>query len=105
MLFRSVYAVRSPDERRIWVSFSGVEHDAYIDVVDVATRKVERSLHLGKKIYHLDFTPRGTFVLATANVDEKLFLVDAERFTVVDQQPLRSPSGVYGPWRAFRLGL
>jgi hypothetical protein len=24
---------------------------------------------------------------------------------VVDDQPLRSPSGVFGPWRAYRIGL
>jgi protein NirF len=100
-----VYAVRSPTEREVWVSFSGATDDAYLQIIDTERLAVTGELLVGKRIYHLDFTPRGSHVLVTANQDNALFLIDALSRQIVDRQPLRSPSGVFGPWRAFRIGL
>lgn len=100
-----VYAVRSPTEREVWVSFSGEADDAWIDVIDVATLTVARSFEVGKRIYHLDFTPRGSHALVTANGADQLLLLDATTYAVVDRVRVPSPSGVFGAWRAFRLGL
>lgn len=100
-----VYAVRSPNEQHIWVSFSGEEHDAKVQVVDAESLEVERTLEIGGRIYHMDFTPRGAHVLISANRADKLFLVDAASFEIIDEQPVRSPSGVFGLWRAYQIGL
>ncbi|MFO0552699.1 MAG: cytochrome D1 domain-containing protein [Polyangiaceae bacterium] len=100
-----VYAVRAPSEREIWVSFSGEEDDPYIDVIDTSTLAVTHSINVGKRVYHFDFTPRGSYVVATANGADSLVLVDASTYEVVDRETLPSPSGVFGVWRAFRLGL
>ncbi len=100
-----VYAVRSPTEREIWVSFSGEEDDMFIDVIDTETQQVTRSIEVGRRIYHMDFTPRGAYVLVSANADDMLALVDASTYEVVDRQTVASPSGVFGIWRAFRIGL
>jgi hypothetical protein len=53
----------------------------------------------------MDFTPRGSHVLVSANADDRLFLVDARTHRIEDEQELSSPSGIFGPWRAFRVGL
>jgi protein NirF len=100
-----VYAVRSPTEREVWVSFSGEEDDAFVQVIDVETLSVSDSFEVGRKIYHMDFTPRGTHVLISANQDNKLFLVNASTHRVEDAVELNSPSGIFGVWRAFRIGL
>ncbi|MCC6214122.1 MAG: protein nirF [Polyangiaceae bacterium] len=100
-----VYAVAAPSGREVWVSFSGAEHDAWIDVIDTTTLTVARSLRVGERIYHLDFTPRGSHVLVSANQAGRLALVDARTYAVVDEEPVHSPSGVFGAWRAFRIGL
>jgi len=100
-----VYAVRSPTEREIWVSFSGAENDAWVDVIDTEAQEVTRSIEVGKRIYHMDFTPRGAYALITANKDDLLALVDTSTYEIVDRQTLKSPSGVFGMWRAFRIGL
>lgn len=100
-----VYAVRSPTEREIWVTFSGEEDDAWIDIIDTDTQEVVRSIEVGRRIYHLDFTPRGAYVLVSANKDNTLALVDASTYEVIDRETLESPSGVFGVWRAFRIGL
>ena len=100
-----VYAVRSPTEREVWVSFSGEEDDAFVQVVDTERLAVTRTLEVGGRIYHMDFTPRGSHVLISANRANALVLVDANTYEVVDTEELRSPSGVFGVWRAFRIGL
>jgi len=100
-----VYVVRSPTEREVWVTFSGENDDAFIDVINVDTLSVIRTLRVGRRIYHLDFTPRGSHAIATANADNELVLIDTARYEVVDRQKVASPSGVFGAWRAFRIGL
>lgn len=100
-----VYAVSAPAEHEVWVSFSGEDDDRYVQVIDTETLEVRRSIEVGKRIYHMDFTPRGSHVLVSANGANRLFLVDATTHQIVDREELSSPSGVFGPWRAYRIGL
>lgn len=100
-----VYAVRSPSEREVWVSFSGEEDDAWVQVIDTETLEVKKSIEIGARIYHMAFTPRGSHVLVSANRDDELALVDATTYAIEDTETVRSPSGIFGAWRAFRPGL
>jgi protein NirF len=100
-----VYAVRSPSEREVWVSFSGEEDDAFVQIVDVESLAVTDTIRVGRRIYHMDFTPRGSHVLISANADDRLFLVNAATHEIEDEQEVASPSGIFGVWRAFRTGL
>ncbi|HEY5656390.1 MAG TPA: cytochrome D1 domain-containing protein [Myxococcota bacterium] len=100
-----VYAVRSPTEREVWVSFSGEEDDAFVQIVDTERLQVTDTIEVGRRIYHMDFTPRGDHVLISANADNRLFLVNAATREIEDAEPVRSPSGIFGVWRAFRIGL
>jgi protein NirF len=87
------------------VSFSGEEDDAFVQVIDVESLAVADTLRLGRRIYHMDFTPRGSHVLVSANADNKLLLVNASTREIEDSVELDSPSGIFGVWRAFRIGL
>jgi len=100
-----VYAVRAPGERYVWVTFSGEADDAFVQVIDVESLNVVHTFRVGARIYHVEFTPRGSHALITANADDKLYLVNARTYAVEDTEALRSPSGVFGPWRAFTIGL
>ncbi len=100
-----VYAVRAPGEREVWVSFSGVDDDAYVQVIDTETLEVTRTFRVGTRIYHMDFVPRGSHALISANGDNKLVLVNAATYSIEAEEPIRSPSGVFGVWRAFIMGL
>ena len=100
-----VYAVRSPTEREIWVSFSGEADDAYVQVIDTDRLEVTDTIRVGRRIYHMDFTPRGSHVLVSANQDDRLYLVNARTHRIEDVEELKSPSGIFGVWRAFRIGL
>lgn len=100
-----VYSVAAPSGNEVWVSFSGEANDAWVEVIDAERLEVKKSIQVGGRVYHLDFTPRGSHVLVSANRDNKIVLVDAHRYEVVDQHTVTSPSGVFGAWRAFRSGL
>ena len=41
----------------------------------------------------------------SANADNKLFLVNASTREIEDAVDVASPSGIFGVWRAFRIGL
>ncbi len=100
-----VYAVRSPTEREVWVSFSGEEDDRFVQVIDVEQLAVTATLELADRIYHMDFTPRGSHVLVSANRANELLLVNASTHEIEDVEELNSPSGIFGVLRAFRIGL
>lgn len=100
-----VYAVRAPGERHVWVTFSGEADDAFVQVVDVESLEVVHTFRAGARIYHIEFTPRGSHALITANAENKLLLVNARTYAIEDSETLRSPSGVFGLWRAFTSGL
>lgn len=100
-----VYAVRTPSEQEVWVSFSGEADDSFVQVIDTQALEVKKTLELGGRIYHMDFSPRGAYALITANRDSKLFLVNANTYKIEDEKMIESPSGVFGVWRAFRIGL
>ncbi len=100
-----VYSVASPTGSQVWVSFSGEPHDAFVEVIDAATLEVVKSIEVGGRIYHLDFTPRGSHVLVSANKANQLVLIDATTHQFVDRETVNSPSGVFGVWRAYKIGL
>ena len=48
---------------------------------------------------------RGSHVLVSANKANQLVLIDATTHQVVDRETVNSPSGVFGVWRAYKIGL
>jgi protein NirF len=100
-----LYAIGSPLQTEVWVSFSGEGVDGKVQVIDVDTLEVKRTLDVGERIYHMDFAPRGGRVLISSNAEDTLFVVDARTYEITGRVPIHSPSGIYGPWRAFVLGL
>ncbi len=48
---------------------------------------------------------RDSHVLVSANRDNTLALINATTHAIEDIQAIQSPSGVFGVWRAFRMGL
>lgn len=100
-----VYAVLSPTGREIWVTYSGSKDDAYIEIVDTELHEVTRTIKAGRKIYHLAFSPRGDEVYVSANADNRFLVIDANTYEIEHSFELASPSGIFGPWRAYETGL
>lgn len=99
-----VYTVVEPFQKEVWITFSG-EQDGKIQIIDTQTEKTKKILDVGKRIYHLVFTPRGDRVFVSSNGTNELIIIRTYDYQVIKRIPLKSPSGIFGVWRAFQIGL
>lgn len=99
-----VYTVVHPYMKEVWVTFSGNE-DGKIQIIDTRTEKTIRVLETGKKVYHLAFTPRGDRAFVSANASNELYEIRTSDYQVTRKISMNSPSGIFGVWRAWQIGL
>ncbi|WP_293764437.1 cytochrome D1 domain-containing protein [uncultured Aquitalea sp.] len=104
VLGQPVFVMAEPSGRRVWVNFAFPDNDK-VQVIDVPTRAVIATLHPGKAILHMEFTPRGDAVWLSSRDDDKLVVIDTASLKTVRELPARSPSGVFFSWRAGRMGM
>lgn len=99
-----VFVVARPDNRQVWVNFAFPDNDT-VQVIDVPSRKVVHAFKPGKAVLHIEFTPRGEHAWLSARDDDKVLIYDSERFTLLGELPVKSPSGIFFTHRAHRTGL
>ena len=99
-----VFAVARPDGRQIWVNFAHPRNDT-VQVIDVATRRVVKTLKPGKAVLHLEFTPRGEQVWLSVRDGDRIEVYDSESFERLAQLPADKPSGIFLTARANKIGL
>lgn len=99
-----VYTVVHPFQKEIWVTFSG-EVDGKIQIIDTQTEKTIKIIDAGKKIYHLIFTPKGDRAFVSSNETNELLVIRSYDYQILKRIPLNSPSGIFGVWRAYQIGL
>ncbi|MDH5717129.1 MAG: hypothetical protein OEZ22_05780 [Spirochaetia bacterium] len=100
-----VYAVVHPNQKEIWISFSGEKDDGKVEIIDTITEKSIEVINFGKKIFHMVFTPRGDKAFISSNMTNEFIIVNALTREELKRIPLKSPSGIFGIWRAFQTGL
>ncbi len=100
-----VYAMVHPSHKELWVTFSGDEQDGKIQIISTITKKTIKILEAGKRIYHMTFTPRGDRAFVSSNESNELLIIHCADYSVIKRIPLESPSGIFGVWRAFQIGL
>lgn len=83
----------SPDGKELWAAHS---RDGGVSVIDVASKKVVRTLSLGtKRSNRLKFTPDGKRVLITDLEADELLVLDAPSGNVIKRIQLgRNPEGI-----------
>ena len=99
-----VFVVARPDNRQIWVNFA-FPHNDTVQVIDVPSRKIVKTLKPGKAIMHLEFTPRGEHIWLSARDEDKVGIYDSETFEKINELPADKPSGIFFTHRAHRTGL
>ena len=99
-----VFAVARPDGRQVWVNFAHPRNDV-VQVIDVPSRKIVRTLRPGKAILHLEFTPRGEQVWVSVRDGDRVVIYDTRTFEPVATLPAAKPSGIFFTARAHRIGL
>jgi len=99
-----IFVMARPDNRQIWVNFAHPRNDT-IQVIDVDTMKIIKTLKPGKAVLHMEFTPRGEHVWMSVRDDNRVDIVDTETLEVISSLPADKPSGIFFTNRAHTIGL
>ena len=99
-----VFVMAQPDNRQVWVNFAFPDNDT-VQVIDVETQEVIKTLTPGKGVLHMEFTPRGEHVWMSVRDMDRIDVVDTETFEVIGQLPAEKPSGIFFTSRAHEIGL
>ncbi|OGT00432.1 MAG: protein nirF [Gallionellales bacterium RIFCSPLOWO2_12_FULL_59_22] len=99
-----VFVVARPDNRQVWVNFA-FPHNDTIQVIDVPSRTIVKTLKPGKAVMHMEFTPRGEHIWVSARDEDRVGIYDAETFERIGELPASKPSGIFFTHRAHRTGL
>ena len=99
-----VFVVARPDNRQVWVNFAFPDNDT-VQVIDVPSRTIIKTLKPGKAVMHMEFTPRGEHIWVSARDEDRVGIYDSETFEIIGELPADKPSGIFFTHRAHRIGL
>ncbi len=99
-----VFAVARPDGRQIWVNFAHPKNDV-VQVIDVPSRKIIKTLRPGKAVLHMEFTPRGEQVWISVRDEDRVEIYDTRSLQRLSIIAVDKPSGIFLTARANRIGL
>ncbi len=99
-----VFAVARPDGRQVWVNFAHPLNDV-VQVIDVPTRHIIRTLEPGKAVLHIEFTPRGEQAWISVRDEDVVEVYDTESLARLATLASEKPSGIFLTARAGRIGL
>lgn len=99
-----VFVMAEPGGRRVWVNFAFPDNGK-VQVIDVPTMRVIKTLNPGRAILHMEFTAKGDAVWLSSRDDDKLVVIDTQTLTTRRELPAAGPSGIFFTWRAGRVGM
>jgi len=100
----ALYTVALPDGRQVWVDIIGKNGDL-IDVIDVDSMKVVKTLNPGPGATHPQFTPKGEAAYVSLMDGGKVVVYDTATFKVLKEFPADHPSGIFFTSRAHKFGM
>lgn len=99
-----VFVMAEPSHRRVWVNFA-FPHNDTVQVIDVPSRQVIKTLKPGKGILHMEFTGRGDEVWLSSRDDNRVVIYDTSTLEEKKHLPADRPSGIFFTSRAGRIGM
>jgi protein NirF len=99
-----VFVMARPDGRQVWVNFAHPDNDT-VQVIDVESHAIIRTLKPGKAVLHMEFTPRGEKVWLSVRDEDRVDVYDTATLARTASLPARKPSGIFFTDRAHRIGL
>ncbi len=99
-----IFVMARPDGRQVWVNFS-VPHNDTVQIIDVESKKLIKTLKPGKGVLHMEFTPRGEEVWMSVRDKDVLQVYDTDTAEMVKELPALKPSGIFFTARAHKTGL
>lgn len=100
----ALYTVVRPDGRQVWVDIIGKNGDL-IDVIDVDTMKVVKTLNPGPGATHPQFTPKGEAAYISLMDGGKVVVYDTVTLKLLKEFPADHPSGIFFANRAHKFGM
>lgn len=104
VLGQPVFVMARPDGRHVWVNFAPPHNDT-VQVIDVETNRIIKTLTPGRAVLHMEFTPRGEQVWVSARDSDRVRVYDTASFALVAELPAEKPSGIFFSARAHKIGL
>ena len=99
-----VFVMAEPTGRKIWVNFAFPDNQ-WVQVIDVETHQVIKTLKPGKGVLHMEFTPRGEAVWISVRDQNQLQIYDTQTMALIQQLSAKKPSGIFFTSRAHKIGL
>ena len=99
-----VFVMARPDGRQVWVNFAFPDNDR-VQIIDVESREIVKTLRPGKAVLHMEFTPRGEKVWLSVRDENRIDVYDTRSLEKRTDLPAASPSGIFFTDRAHRMGL
>ncbi len=99
-----VFVMARPDGRQVWVNFAHPDNDT-VQVIDVETRSIIKTLQPGNAVLHMEFTPRGEKVWLSVRDEDRVDVYDTASLEKTASLPAAKPSGIFFTDRAHRIGL
>jgi protein NirF len=99
-----VFVMARPDSRQVWVNFAHPNNDT-VQVIDVESRSVLKTLKPGKAVLHMEFTPRGEKLWMSVRDENRIDIYDTRTMEKTGELPALKPSGIFFTGRAHRIGL
>jgi protein NirF len=99
-----VFVMARPDGRQVWVNFAHPDNDT-VQVIDVETHAIVKTLKPGKAVLHMEFTARGEKVWLSVRDEDRIDVYDTASLERTATLPASKPSGIFFTHRAHRIGL
>ncbi len=99
-----VFVMPRPDGRQVWVNFA-LPDNGFMDVIDVQSLSVQKTLEPGPGVLHFEFTPRGETVWVSVRDKDAVKIYDTGTLEEVSQFKADKPSGILFTARANKIGL
>lgn len=103
-----LFVVARPGGRHVWVdnvAAPGSREERLMQVVDMETLEIIKSIDAGKGAINPQFTPKGDAVYLSVMGENKVSVYDADSFEVIAEIPAKKPSGIFCTDRTSKFGL
>ena len=99
-----VFVMARPDGRQVWVNFAHPDNDT-VQVIDVESHAIIKTLKPGKAVLHMEFTARGEKLWLSVRDEDRIDVYDTASLERTAHLPASKPSGIFFSHRAHRIGL
>lgn len=103
-----LFVVVRPGGREVWVDnvdAPGSEAERLIQVIDVETLEVKKTIDAGKGAIDPQFTPKGEALYISIREEGKVAVYDTDSYKLIKEIPAEKPSGIFCTDRAVKFGL